>query len=299
MLNILIIGGTKFIGPCIADHLLARGYFVSMFNRGNRSSSSAFESFIGDRNIGFSGLNNKKWDVVIDTCCFFPYQAQIASQYFHKRANKYVFVSTVNAYRDAMTFGIDETYPTAKASWFANRSKLSEKNYGLLKSECEKTIKKFFPNEHLILRPGYITGKNDPAKRLKTLIERINDERNLKIPGKPDDYWQVIDVEDIAEWICLAIEHRFTGTFNLTGFSIEISKLIRTLSDHFGILAEPRWLSQAEKPNLVRDPMMEWANLPTRWRYLYSISCEKALRHGLTFRPITMTAESCLPNFIR
>ena len=200
---------------------------------------------------------------------------------------------------DALTFGIDENYPLAKARWFANRSTLSAKNYGFLKSECEKTIKKNFPNEHLILRPGYITGKNDPTKRLRTLIERINNEPDLKIAGKPDDCWQVIDVEDIAKWICLAIEHCYTGAFNLTGFSIEISKLIRTLSDHFGISAEPRWLSQAEKPNVVRDPMMEWANLPTRWRYLYNISNEKALRHGLTSRPITMTADTCFPNFIR
>ena len=56
MRNILIIGGTTFIGPCIADHLLARGYSVSMFNRGNRLLHVKSKVLLAIATLAFQGL---------------------------------------------------------------------------------------------------------------------------------------------------------------------------------------------------------------------------------------------------
>ena len=33
-MNLLILGGTGFLGPAIVDHALARGWQVTLFNRG-------------------------------------------------------------------------------------------------------------------------------------------------------------------------------------------------------------------------------------------------------------------------
>src|SRR5215475_3394897 len=78
-LDILILGGTGFIGPYQVDHALARGHHLTLFDRG-RSASAAdnnLEVLIGNRDSkvdqGLSALKgNRKWDVVIDNSGYVP-----------------------------------------------------------------------------------------------------------------------------------------------------------------------------------------------------------------------------------
>ncbi|MGY8796160.1 MAG: NAD-dependent epimerase/dehydratase family protein, partial [Woeseiales bacterium] len=51
-LNILVLGGTGFIGPHFVRHALARGHKITLFNRG-RTNTHLFpeaEKLVGDRN---------------------------------------------------------------------------------------------------------------------------------------------------------------------------------------------------------------------------------------------------------
>lgn len=70
----LILGGTRFLGRAVVEEALNRGHEVTLFNRGtNREIFLEVEQLIGDRNGDVSSLENRKWDVVIDTCGFFPH----------------------------------------------------------------------------------------------------------------------------------------------------------------------------------------------------------------------------------
>src|SRR5512134_300806 len=53
-LNILILGGTGFIGPYQVRYAVARGHKVTVFNRGRRQADlpSSVEHLQGDRNAG-------------------------------------------------------------------------------------------------------------------------------------------------------------------------------------------------------------------------------------------------------
>ena len=67
-LNILILGGTGFIGPFQVRYALERGHTVTLFNRG-RTNADLFpevETLIGDRNGQLDALRGRSWDVVID-----------------------------------------------------------------------------------------------------------------------------------------------------------------------------------------------------------------------------------------
>ena len=73
-LSLLVLGGTRFIGPEIVKDALARGHTVTLFNRG-ATDPNAFpdvEQLRGDRDGGLQALRGRKWDAVIDTSGYIP-----------------------------------------------------------------------------------------------------------------------------------------------------------------------------------------------------------------------------------
>src|ERR1041384_7025350 len=67
-LDILVLGGTGFIGPPLVRHAVARGHRVTIFTRGRRDGDlpSSVTRLVGDRNGQLGALEGKKWDAVID-----------------------------------------------------------------------------------------------------------------------------------------------------------------------------------------------------------------------------------------
>ena len=77
-LDILILGGTGFIGPHMVREALRRGHSVTLFNRG-RTNNALFpdlETIKGDRDGGLDGLKGRQWDAVIDNSGYVPRHVQ-------------------------------------------------------------------------------------------------------------------------------------------------------------------------------------------------------------------------------
>ena len=74
-MNVLILGGTRFVGRHIAQAALDRGHDVTLFNRG-RTAPNLFpeaEHVHGDRREGgLKALASRTFDFVIDTSAYFP-----------------------------------------------------------------------------------------------------------------------------------------------------------------------------------------------------------------------------------
>src|SRR5689334_14637580 len=67
-LDILVLGGTGFIGPYLVRHAVSRGHRVTIFTRG-RHTADLPDSVIhleGDRNGKLQALEGKRWDVCVD-----------------------------------------------------------------------------------------------------------------------------------------------------------------------------------------------------------------------------------------
>src|SRR5689334_5132095 len=62
-LNLLILGGTGFIGPHLVRHAVARGHTVTIFTRGRREADlpDSVIKLTGDRNGDLKSLEGKKW----------------------------------------------------------------------------------------------------------------------------------------------------------------------------------------------------------------------------------------------
>ena len=67
-LDILVLGGTGFIGPHLVRHAVKRGHRVTIFTRGRHDAELPNEvsRLIGDRDGQLGALEGKRWDAVVD-----------------------------------------------------------------------------------------------------------------------------------------------------------------------------------------------------------------------------------------
>jgi 2'-hydroxyisoflavone reductase len=101
VLNILILGGTGFIGPYEVRYAVERGHRVTVFNRGQRQADlpDAVEHLVGDRATGDLGaLKGRTWDVVIDNPTTLPRWVRDAGEALRQSTRHYVFISTISVY---------------------------------------------------------------------------------------------------------------------------------------------------------------------------------------------------------
>ena len=110
-MKILIIGGTRFLGRHLVTAALDRGHHVTLFNRGNYSIQADVETIEGDRHTELYKLKGRQWDAVVDTSGHLPRAVRAAAEALAGSVNRYVFVSSQNAYANVSVPDIAEDYP--------------------------------------------------------------------------------------------------------------------------------------------------------------------------------------------
>ncbi len=306
-MNLLILGGTRFIGRHLTEAALGAGHTVTLFNR-NRSATDAFpnlETLVGDRNSDVSALRGRTWDAVIDTSAYTPTAARLTAEALQDSVPHYTFISTVSVYGDFARQGVGETYPTGTLSDEAVQEaeasgSISADAYGPLKARCEQVVTEHFPDRALIVRPGLVVGPHDYTDRLTCFVRRIgragrDAPRVVLAPGAPTSRVQFIDARDLAHWLVEATERRLTGTFNATGPAEPLSMgvLFETIRTTLNPQAELVWVEDDVllEQGLQAGELMPWhpAKAMPGWEGFYTIDASRAVQQGLTFRPLTET----------
>src|SRR5438067_7252704 len=115
--DILVIGGTRFIGRLLVQRLLQAGHRVTIATRGyapdpfgervnrvrvDRRNELAMKS-------AFAGAS---FDIVFDQMCYSPLDAAIAVRTFAGKVGRYVMTSTIDVYR---SLGFDRSSPVLEA----------------------------------------------------------------------------------------------------------------------------------------------------------------------------------------
>lgn len=248
-LKILILGGTGFLGPAVIEAAKAKGYSVTLFNRGRteKRKPGQFDhedkifgnrdpdKFAGTKIVdgkevddetstkGLSELekavkDGRTWDAVIDTSCYFPRHAKASAEVLAKAAKHYVFISTVSVYPDNDKPNLDESAPTGKLDDPTTEVMGAQlENYGPLKALCEAEVEKVFSGRTANIRPGYIVGANDTSDRFTYWPLRALRGGEILVAGAEADPVQLIDVRDLAEWSIHCIEKGVAGVFNALG----------------------------------------------------------------------------------
>jgi 2'-hydroxyisoflavone reductase len=298
--KILVLGGTGFLGPHIVTTALARGHTVTLFNRG-KTHPGLFpnvEKLLGDRNGHLEALANRQWDAVIDPSGFFPRQVKASAELLAPNVHHYVFISTISVYATEDVIGADESAPVATLADPTSEDP-GPASYGALKALCERAAEAAMPGRVTNVRPGLIIGPGDMTGRFTHWPTRLADGGEVLAPGDGGTPVQYIDARDLGAWLVRVVEDGAVGTMNALGPATRTTmRDVLTACNHaLGDKAQLTWASAAF---LAERGIEGWRDLPM-WIDNHGENAgfgtranAKAVRAGLTFRPIADTARDTL-----
>jgi 2'-hydroxyisoflavone reductase len=302
-MHLLIIGGTQFVGRHLAEIALARGYAVTLFNRGKTSSAlpAGARHLPGDRKGDLSALAGGRWDAVVDTCGYLPRDVARMADALRDRVGCYLFVSSVSVYagfeapnHEGSAIGTIDDVQT---------DVVDARTYGPLKALCEAALtQRLGAARTLIVRPGLVVGPYDPTQRFTywpARIARAADGEAVLVPGSPADGVQFIDARDLGAFMLDGIEARRDGCFNVVSPPGHWS--MGDLVDTCAAVARtrPRW-AWADAPAVARLDLAPWSDLPV-WvpaegehAAFARTDVAAALAAGLRTRPLAETVADTL-----
>ncbi|HEV2402646.1 MAG TPA: NAD-dependent epimerase/dehydratase family protein [Candidatus Saccharimonadales bacterium] len=197
-MNILVIGGSKFIGWRLVELLGTTDHTVTVINRGNHSREypSNVTHHIADRNNYEkmrAAIGDTSYDTVFDMCAYVERDMRHTIKLFGDRTRKYVFISTAATYLEPLVMPIAEDYAQgAHSAWGA---------YGSSKLACEQVLLSAhkdsgFPT--VIVRPSYVYGVGNSIDRETFLFDRITKDRTILVPSDGQAVIQLGEVTDLC-----------------------------------------------------------------------------------------------------
>lgn len=291
-MKILVIGGTRFLGRHLVEAGVARGFRLTLFNRG-RTAPELFadvEQLRGDRDSDLAPLLGRSWDAVVDTCGYLPRVVRRSAEALRDAVDRYLFVSSISVYAEASVAGQDESAPRAQLPHPGCED--IPNHYGALKAACEDEVRATYGERAILLRPGLIVGPFDPTGRFTYWIQRVARGGRVLAPASPSYPVQFIDGRDLAAFMLDLLAQRGHGAFNASGpampltFGAFLDECRRALRSD----AEFVWPDAAF---LERHGVAPWTELPLyageEARGLSEVRIERALSAGLRLRALGET----------
>lgn len=300
-MNLLILGGTYFLGRAIVEDALRRGDSVTLFNRGNHAGVFPnVEQLIGNRDGKMEALESeiqkgRKWDAAIDTSGYIPRIVKNSAEMLKHAVSHYAFVSSISVYDFSPELRaespIDEHSPISKLE-NEQAERITNETYGALKALCEAAAESAMPKRVLNVRAGLIVGKYDMSGRFVYWVYRIAKGGRMLVPS--DAPVQFIDARDLAKWLLNAIDQRLAGAFNVTGNFTrrEVFETCKRVSESDALFIEVSDSLLLENDIAPYTELPLW--LPKEYARLDAVEIQKALKAGLTFRPLSETIQETL-----
>ena len=295
-LDILVLGGTGFIGPHLVRYAIARGHRITIFTRGKHEAELP-ESVIrlqGDRNGQLQALEGKKWDAVVDDSATNPHWVELSTDLLANAAGAYMFTSSTGVYYPYLTRGVSENTPIHYDLKDANDP--SEK-FGVAKAQCERQVLRTFGDRGIVVRPTYIVGPGDTTDRFPYWPQRIVRGGEILAPGKRDDPMQIIDVRDLAEFMVHLLETKQHGLFNVAGpkQTLTAREFYPAAANALGVKANYTYVDDYDFLAAHKiDEAIPWAMLKGNDDGMMSVKNDKAIAAGLSFRPLATTVRDTL-----
>ena len=293
-MQVLILGGTVFLGRHVVEVALARGHDVTLFNRGQTRPElfPDLEKLRGDRDGGLGALVGRSFDAVVDTSGYVPRIVRATVDALGD-VGHYTFVSTMSVYTEsARAAGASEDDEVATLRRETEED--IDESYGAIKALCEDAVRERFA-EAFVPRPGLIVGPWDPTGRFAYWPTRLAAGGLVLAPGPPDAPVQLIDARDLANWIIEAAEQNLSGTYNAISPPMTMVDVLETCRRVAGVNAQLEWV---DGEFLIQSKIGPWMELPL-WvgpeeGNFMRASVERALANGLRIRPLEQTVVDTL-----
>ncbi|MFD6566440.1 NAD-dependent epimerase/dehydratase family protein [Micromonospora profundi] len=291
-MRLLMLGGTGFVGGATVAEAVARGWSVTVFNRGVHGTvPPGVHRLRGDRTApdGLAALAGGEWDLVVDTWDGAPRVVRDAARALAGSVGHYAYISSGSVYVAPPPAQAGEEAPTVDASADA-----TDGDYAQCKAGGELAATEVYGERALLVRAGLILGPGEDIGRLPWWLQRVARGGDVLAPGPADLPVQYIDVRDLAGWTLDRAAEGVGGAFNVisrTGHTT-IAELLASVVAATGSDARLRWTDPLP---ILAAGVVPWNDLPIwippghEFRWLQERGVEKAYAAGLTCRPVADT----------
>lgn len=286
-MNILVLGGTQFVGRHFIELALAAGHNVTLVHRGktNPGLFPTAKHILADRREKLTALENHEWDVCVDANAYIPREVELSTEILMSRVDRYVFVSTVSVYDGAKSPRITEDSPLLPS--ISDTEEVTAATYGGLKVACEQIVQNTFGANATIVRPGYLVGPYDPTNRFSYWVGRFASGEEVLLPKERDCPLQVLDARDLAVLLLKAAHGEVPAIVNTTGPAstfAEITDAIRAIFPSEVTEIPEAWLAEKEVRPGAELPL--YSGTSAEGRGLMLVKTDLAIASGLPHRPL-------------
>ncbi|MFC9557987.1 NAD-dependent epimerase/dehydratase family protein [Agromyces sp. NPDC056965] len=298
-MQILILGGTQWLGRELAREALRRGHAVTSLARGEAGEAAEGSAFVAaDRSEpgAYDAVADREWDAVIDVTRQ-PGFARRAAADLAPRAAHWTFVSSCNVYASQNEPGAVES---AELMTPLDGDDSSAETYGEAKSAIEAAYREALGDRLLVIRPGLIVGPGDASGRGGYWVARAaRSDEPMLVPDILDDPVQAIHIDDLVAFTLDAVEQRLAGAFNAVGERTTFGDWLersRALAGHEGevVAVSPEWLAEQGVAEWSGPESLPLWIIDPEWSAFLDRSNAAALAAGLRLRPLDQALREIL-----
>ncbi|MFK4835306.1 NAD-dependent epimerase/dehydratase family protein [Microbacterium sp. ZW T2_14] len=265
MTDVLVLGGTGWLSGRVAEKWTVptatpraagasrgasgrvgpTGAAVTCLARGGREAPYGATLVVGDRDDpgAYDAVAGRDWDEIVDISSN-PAHVASALEALAGRTRHWTYISTVSVYAANDEPGADES-----AGLLALGDAGADEDYGRAKVRAEASVRASLGFRAAIVRPGLIVGPGDPTDRFGYWVGRfaLAGDGEVLTPETTERGAQVIDVDDLAEFVQAIGRERWTGVVNAVGDPVGLDRLLadaREVAGHTGAVvpAADAWL---------------------------------------------------------
>jgi nucleoside-diphosphate-sugar epimerase len=215
-MEVLLIGGSGFMGRHVARALLAAGHRVTVLSRGLRSATAGATTLVAERGDPVSlaaALENRRFDLTID---FLVYDAADLERLLlvpYAALGRYFMISSGQVY--LVTEGGEPPYleddaeRAVRAEPAPGTRDHDNWSYGLGKRRAEKVLlalRSTHGVRGVALRLPIVQGEEDGSLRLWAYLERMLDGAPLVLPDGGKRLTRFLFVGDLARALAQLVE---------------------------------------------------------------------------------------------
>jgi nucleoside-diphosphate-sugar epimerase len=282
-MDVLVLGGSRFIGLRLVQLLHREGHSVTVLNRGTTPTQlpEGVATIRADRESPSevaAALRGKTFDAAFDTSAYVPEVLRPAVEALDGNVGSYVFCSTTAVYQRSHRYPIRPDFPLERSP--------DASGYQKGKVACEDILREAHARSGFpatMLRPPAVYGpQNALPEREFSYFARALQRRTIIIPGEASGLLQFAHVDDLAAAF-LAAASTDKGVGNgytvCSEYAISIDYWIRTVGRVAGTPVDVVYVAGDRFAELNRELGLTDVDIwPFGWGRAFSFSIDDATR---------------------